>query len=170
MHRTAIWDACIAGFVGTPYKRTVRTWLECTPVRGIRIPQHRDVCDDYFVSDCLPSRAMALIRSVPPAPLCYITVCADDDRDILTYQSLGATHVYSELVMAVDVRNRPNVPPTYVVQRAGSDDVTMWNAMDPEGEPWLHPIDVAAHEMGHYAIFGADALVARGRSLRLSSG
>ncbi len=170
MNRAAIWDACITGFVGTPYKRTIRTWLDCAPVRGIRIAQHSEPCDDYFVADCAPDRAMTLIRTVPPAALCYITVCADDDRDIHTYQSLGATHAYSELVMAVDVRNRPLVPPAYAVQRATSDDVTMWNAMDPEGESWLNPLDVAAQEMGHYAIFCADTMVARGRSLRLSSG
>ncbi len=170
MHRTAIWNACISGFVGTPYKQTMRAWLDCAPVHGIRIIQNQAPCDDYFVADCPPAHAMALIRAVPPAPLCYITVCADDDRDIRAYQSLGATHAYSELVMAVELRTHPMVSPAYVVQRAGSDDVTTWNALDPEGESWLNPLDVAAQEMGHYAIFRADALVARGRSLRLSSG
>jgi len=170
MNRVAIWDACIAGFVGTPYKHTVRTWLDCAPVRGIRIVQHPEPCDDYFVADCAPDRAMTLIRAVPPAALCYITVCANDDRDIHAYQSLGVTHAYSELVMAVDVHNRPIVPPAYAVQRATSDDVTAWNAMDPEGESWLNPLDVASPEMGHYAIFHAGTMVARGRSLRLVSG
>ena len=104
------------------------------------------------------------------ASLCYITVCANDDRDIAAYQALGATHAYSELVMAIHLHDYAVVAPAYVVQRACGADVTTWNAMDPEGEPWLNSCDVAAAEMGHYAIFRGDAMVARGRSLRMPSG
>ncbi|MFM7680128.1 MAG: hypothetical protein ACKO83_14920, partial [Roseiflexaceae bacterium] len=155
MHRTAIWNACIAGFVGTPYKQTIGVELDCAPVHGFRVTQPQQ-CDDYFVADCAPDRAMALIRAVPAAPICYITVCADDERDIPTYQLLGATHAYSELVMAVDVRHCADVEPRYAVQRANSDDIATWNALDPEGDTWLNGVDVAAAELGHYAIFCAD--------------
>ena len=169
MHRTAIWDACVAGFVGTPYKQAVGTWLACAPVHGFRVTQPH-LCDDYFVADCVPAHAMSCIRAVPPASLCYITVCADDDRDIALYQALGATHAYSELLMAVDVRMRRVEHPHHAVLRATLAEITQRNAMDPEGEPWLSQFDVAAPQMGHYAIFCADEMVARGRSLRLQSG
>lgn len=169
MNRVAIWAACIAGFVGTPYKQTVGEWLDCAPVHGFRVT-HPQQCDDYFVADCAPTHAMSCIRAVPPASLCYITVCADDDRDIAPYQALGATHAYSELVMAVDVRHGTDVEPHYAVQRANSNDVSTWNALDPEGDTWLNVLDVAATTMGHYAIVHADKIIARGRSLRMPTG
>jgi ribosomal protein S18 acetylase RimI-like enzyme len=169
MHRGAIWDACVAGFIGTPYKQTVGLRLACAPILGFRVTQPT-LCDDYFVADCAPTHAMSCIHAVLPAPLCYITVCADDDHDIAQYQALGATYAYSELVMSVDVRTRPVAHPSHAVLRATHAEITQWNAMDPEGEPWLNSIDVVAPQMGHYAVFCADEMVARGRSLRMPSG
>lgn len=174
MQRNAVWQACVTGYAGTPATQQECTWLACAPVRGVRLTIMQDnqpvPCDDYFVADCTPVQAMACIRAVPPAPLHYITVCADDDHDIPAYVALGAHHEYSEVLMARDVRTWQAVTPLHPVQRATPQHVTRWNDDDPEGVIWLHPRNVADASMGHYGITVAGQLVARGRSLRMPSG
>lgn len=86
------------------------------------------------------------------------------------YTAQGLRHAYSEVLMACDLRQRIRTAPAYDVRRATRADVQSWNALDPEGATWLHPLNVFVPAMGHYAMFKDEQLVARGRSLQLASG
>jgi hypothetical protein len=45
-----------------------------------------------------------------------------------------------------------------------------WNALDPEGETWLHPLNALVSAMGHYAVFVDGQFATRGRALQMASG
>lgn len=167
------WQATISGYMSVPFVQQVATPLACAPVLGIRVAYQIDSptpCDDFYIANCEPNAAVAAIKSVPPITNQYITVLDDRPDCVAIYTGLGFHHAYSEVLMACDVRQRIHTPPDYDVRRATRADVQEWNVLDPEGATWLHPLNVFVQHMGHYAVFVAGQLVARGRSLRMVSG
>jgi GNAT superfamily N-acetyltransferase len=167
------WRATIAGYVGVPFVQQVATPLACAPIQGVRVAYQIDSpapCDDFYVANCDPSVAVVAIKSVPPIANQYITVLDDRPDCVAHYTALGLLHAYSEVLMACDVRQRIHTTPDYDVRRATRAEVHSWNALDPEGAIWLHPLNVFVPAMAHYAVFVDEQLVARGRSLQLASG
>lgn len=167
------WQAMIAGYGGVPFVQHGATHLACAPAQGIRMAYQVDSptpCDDFYIANCEPNAAVVAIKSVPPIANQYITVLNDRPDCVATYTALGLHHAYSEVLMACDVRQHVGTAPAYEVRRATRADVQEWNALDPEGATWLHPLNVFAQHMGHYAVFEVELLVARGRSLRMASG
>jgi predicted GNAT family acetyltransferase len=167
------WQATISGYMSVPFVQQVATPLACAPVLGIRVAYQIDSptpCDDFYVAKCEPAHAVAAIATIPPIANQYITVLDDIPDCVARYTALGLRHAYSEVLMACDVQRHTVVSPAYAVQRATRAEVQSWNARDPEGATWLHPLNVLVPAMGHYAVLVADQLVARARSLQLASG
>jgi len=167
------WQATIAGYVGVPFVQQVAMPLSCAPIQGVRVAYQIDSpvpCDDFYVANCAPSVAVAAIKSVPPIANQYITILDDRPDCVAHYTALGLHHAYSEVLMACNLQRRNPVSPAYAVRRATRADVQSWNALDPEGATWLHPLNVVVPAMGHYAVVGDEQLVARGRSLQMASG
>jgi GNAT superfamily N-acetyltransferase len=167
------WQATIAGYGGVPFVQQVATPLACAPIHGVRMAYQIDSpapCDDFYVANCEPNHAVAAIATVPPIANQYITVLDDRPDCVARYTALGLHHAYSEVLMACDLQRRAVVSPTYVVQRATRAEVQLWNALDPEGVIWLHPLNVLVPAMGHYAVFVAGQLATRGRALQMANG
>jgi len=167
------WQATIAGYVGAPFVQQVATPLACAPIQGVRVAYQIDSpapCDDFYVANCDPKAAVAAIKSVTTIANQYITVLDDRPDCVAHYTALGLRHAYSEVLMACNLQRRDFVSPAYDVRRATRADVQSWNALDPEGATWLHPLNVFVPAMGHYAMFKDEQLVARGRSLQMASG